>query len=195
LATRRSKTGASGQRTELTDKQLVARANKGDESALETLYERQRDWATAVAYGFLGNREDALDVLQDTFIYFFGKFPGFELTSSLRSFLYPAIKHRCISLIRRRRKVVDIDAYRKKSESESVEFRPLAGDFERLVAPLPPGQREVVTLRFAFDFRLAEIADALEIPVGTVKSRLHNALKSLHSGLDAELARQERKRG
>lgn len=193
MGKRRSKSATNDKRSSIAEKQLVARANRGDHAALETLYAQQRDWATAVAYGFLGNREDALDVLQDTFIYFFGKFPGFELTSSMRSFLYPVIKHRSISLIRKRRKVVDLDSYRKGGD-EPVFCTP-AGDFERLVRPLPPGQREVVTLRFAFDFRLAEIADALDIPVGTVKSRLHNALKLLHSGLDAELRQRENTNG
>jgi RNA polymerase sigma-70 factor (ECF subfamily) len=85
--------------------------------------------------------------------------------------------------------VVDLDAYRAgRGGEEELRWEPNqeAGDLERLAAALPDEQREVVRLRFALDFRLEEIADALRIPLGTVKSRLHNALRSLREEVDRE---------
>jgi RNA polymerase sigma-70 factor (ECF subfamily) len=169
------------------DRELVDRANRGDRRALEELYELHRDWVTALAFRFLGSRDDALDVLQETFLYFFGKFPGFRLTSSVRGFLYPAVKHKCISTIRRRKKLVDLAAFREGREPGELRWYPSTGSGRQLaglVDALPDGQREVVRLRFGLDFRLEEIADALEIPLGTVKSRLHNALKSLRAAAE-----------
>lgn len=170
----------------LDERDLVARANRGDGDALEALYSEHRDWVTALAYRFTGSRDDALDVLQETFLYVFGKFPGFELTSSMRSFLYPVVKHKSISILRRRKKLVDLQAFREGRSQDELSWHPSEPGgvgLNRLVAELPEGHREVVWLRFGLDFRLEEIAQALEIPLGTVKSRLHNALKLLRTSV------------
>ena len=95
---------------------LVARANDGDTAALEQLYRDHRDWVLAVAYRFTGSHDDSLDVLQETFVYFYSKFPGFALRSSIRGFLYPVVKHSSITVIRRRKKVVDLDARIKSGQ-------------------------------------------------------------------------------
>jgi len=161
------------------ERELVDRANAGDRRALEELYDEHRDWVTALAYRFTGSADDALDVLQETYLYFFSKFPGFELRASLRGFLYPVVKHSSITVIRRRRQLVDLESRRSVEAAGEVGWHGGEGRFARLTARLPDGQREVVCLRFGLDLRLEEIAEALSIPVGTVKSRLHNALKSL----------------
>jgi RNA polymerase sigma-70 factor (ECF subfamily) len=131
----------------------------------------------ALAYRFSGNRDDALDVLQDTFAYFFAKFPGFELTASLRTFLYPTVKHLSLNRRRAQRSTVDVDALADVLPAE----RDVSGasDVARLAASLPESQREVVWLRFVDDLSLTQIADVLAIPLGTVKSRLHNAVATL----------------
>lgn len=170
-----------------TERELVARADGGDERAFEELYLAHRDWVMALAWRFLGQREDALDVMQETFAYLFQQFPGFELRSSMRAYLYPVVKHRSISLIRKRRKVVNLDEVRTGAELDGeLEGPELRGDFARLISVLSPEQREVVKLRFEVDFKLAEIADSMGLALGTVKSRLHNALRLLlaHHGED-----------
>lgn len=165
------------------DLALIARANRGDRAAFDELYRRHKEWVVALAHRLTGNREDALDVLQDAFTYFFKKFPGFELTTNLRGFLFPVVRNTALSVIRKRKKVVDFDEARQPARLEWGETR---GDLERLVARLPEGQRQVVLLRFGAQMRLEEIAGALEIPPGTVKSRLHNALKSLRESIERE---------
>lgn len=165
------------------DLALIARANGGDITALEELYRRHKGWVVGLAHRLTNNREDALDVLQDTFAYFFKKFPGFELTTNLRGFLFPVVRNTALSVIRKRKKVVDIDEARQPAALEWGETR---GDLERLVKQLPEGQRQVILLRFGAGMRLEEIADALEIPPGTVKSRLHNALKTLRDSVERE---------
>jgi RNA polymerase sigma-70 factor (ECF subfamily) len=160
-----------------SDADLIDRGNRGEAQAFEELYVRHRDWVAALAYRFTGDREEALDVLQDTFSYFFGKFPGFALTAALRTFLYPTVKHLCLTRLRQRRPTVDIDDLAEML----VAPEPASGtaDLNRLVRSLPAAQREVVLLRFVDDFSLEQIAAALNIPLGTVKSRLHNALEAL----------------
>src|SRR6185436_651671 len=124
----------------------------------------------------------ALDVLQETFLYLLKKFPGFTLTCELRSFLFPAVRN------------LGIAARRKAGRLQSAGDDTLAAlpapvpansaDTVRdtlgvVVAALPAAHREVLLLRFVDGLSLNEIAAALDIPLGTVKSRLHHALDSL----------------
>src|SRR5437667_11564578 len=77
----------------LSDQELIAAINGGDAAAFEELYFRYRDWVAALAFRFTGDNHAALDVLQDTFIYVLRKFPGFRLTASFKTFLYPAVRN------------------------------------------------------------------------------------------------------
>ncbi|MEO8605014.1 MAG: RNA polymerase sigma factor [bacterium] len=160
-----------------TDEALIARANRGEAQAFEALYYRHRDWVVRSAERWTGNADDALDVLQDAFAYLFGKFPGFALTAQLRTFLYPVVRNLALDRVRRRRPEVDIDTLADTLPAPTTDAS--SGDLERLVATLPAAQREVLLLRYADDFSLPQIALALDIPLGTVKSRLHNALAAL----------------
>src|ERR1043165_286425 len=84
-----------------SDAALVAAINGGDPGAFETLYYRHRDWVVNLAFRFTGDRDLALDVLQETFLYLLRKFPGFILTCQLRRFLYPAVRHLAIAARRK----------------------------------------------------------------------------------------------
>ena len=140
------------------------------------LYRRYRDWVVALAERYTGNRDDALDVLQDAFAYLFGRFPGFVLTAQLKTFLYPVVRNLSLDRVRRRRPEVDVDTL-----ADTLPAPPLSsgGDLGRVLAAMPAAQREVLLLRFADDLSLAQISEVLAIPVGTVKSRLHAALAAL----------------
>jgi RNA polymerase sigma-70 factor (ECF subfamily) len=166
-----------------SDATLVERANRGDADAFEALYRRHRDWVVAVARRFGGNDEDALDVLQDTFAHLFGRFPGFELTAALRTFLYPVVKHLSLDRRRRRRPEVDIDTVLEDLPQPENPAGGEAAALSRALADVPGPQREVVLLRFVDDLSLEQIAAAVDVPVGTVKSRLHHALRALRERL------------
>ena len=162
------------------DQTLVARANAGDAAAFTALYRAHRDWVYGLSLRLVRDRDDALDVVQESFDTLFGKFPGFALASSIRAFLYPVVRHTGISFLRRKRKIVPLDAVAMRAEAPSLGWDPeVPSDFDRTIADLPEEQREVVRLRFGLDLKLEEIAEALGVPVGTVKSRLHNALLAL----------------
>jgi RNA polymerase sigma-70 factor (ECF subfamily) len=160
-----------------TDDALIERANRGDADAFESLYRRYRDWVVALAYRYTGDRDEALDVLQETFVYLFGKFPGFTLTAQLTTLLFPVVRNLCIDRLRKRRPSIDID------ELADMLPAPQLGsshaDLYRMLRTLPVAQRDVLVLRFVDDLSLQQIAEALGVPVGTVKSRLHNALEAM----------------
>jgi len=163
-----------------TDQSLVADLNDGDPSAFDALYYRYRDWVYRLACRLTGNSEDALDVLQETFGYLFGKFPGFVLTARLTTFLYPAVRNLAIA---HRRKRERLTGHELPSDLPG-RSHPDAPDQTReelatVLAALPESHREVLLMRFVDDMTLAEIAAAVGIPEGTVKSRLHNAIATL----------------
>lgn len=165
------------------DAELVAAINAGNHAAFETLYHRHRDWTVNLAFRFTGDEALALDVMQETFLYLLRKFPGFELRAQLRTFLYPAVRNLAIAA---RRKAGRCQA--GGAENEMLASLPAPAtvlgsdaDLAAVLAHLPAQPREVLLLRFVDGFSLEEIADALAIPLGTVKSRLHNALKTLRN--------------
>ena len=169
-----------------SDEQLVDVCNDGDAEAaaeaFEALYRRHRDFVLRVARRFTRDRDLALDALQETFAYLLQKFPpagpGLRLTAKLETLLYPVAKNSAITALRKTRRLAGGDAeLDEMSGPPEVEGAPI----DAALARLSPERREVVTLRFVDDLSLAEIATALEIPLGTVKSRLHLAIKDLRA--------------
>lgn len=170
----------------LSDEELVDVCNRGETgaalAAFSSLYSRHRDYVLRVALRYTEDRELALDALQEVFTYLLRQFPppgpGLTLTARLTSYLYPIAKNSTITLQRKARRgtgsEVDPDelAAPEKTSSRS-------DDIDRVLALLPEPRREVLTLRFVDGLSLEEIANLLSIPLGTVKSRLHLAIKAL----------------
>lgn len=165
-----------------SDQELIELANKGDSEAFEALYSRYRDWVYRLAWRFTGNNQDALDALQETFTYLLGKFPGFELTASMTTFLYLVVRHISATIRSKSSRftsggqVPDEPAAPKSEDSEHYR-----SELAAVLIVLPDEQREVLLMRFVDDMSLQEIAAAIDIPLGTVKSRLHNALSVLRN--------------
>ena len=161
-----------------SDRELIDAINRGDPDAFEALYHRHRDWVYRLAWRFTGNRHDALDVVQEAFVYLLGKCPGFELTASMTTFLYPAVKHIALNVRRRKSpELVDEEVLVQiPADSSEPSNR---SELAAVLKTLPPEQCEVVLMRFLDDLPLGEIAVALAIPLNTVKSRVYNALQKL----------------
>ncbi len=168
-----------------TDAELVFLAARQDQAAFDALYARHQAWVGRMCLRFTNDEAAALDVFQETWAYFIKRLPSLTLTSKLTTFLYPAIKNISASGGRKRLRLAT-DAALESAAGESSE--PAAEDvvarigitpIEIAVRDLPEGQREVVLLRFVDDMSLGEIAAALGVPVGTVKSRLHGAIQTL----------------
>ena len=165
-----------------TDLELIDAINRGDHAAFEALYFRYRDWVIGLAQRFTSDPDTALDVMQETFLYVLRKFPGFKLTANLKTFLYPAVRNLAIASRQKTQRaqstegeLFEIDRTAAPAETERVSL----ADLGIVVGLLPEEQRETLLLRFVDGLSLAEIAEASGVPLGTVKSRLHNALKTL----------------
>lgn len=173
---------------ERSDSELVRICNVGSSTeaadAFEALYRRHRDYVLRVARRFTRDRELALDAMQETFAYLLRKFPpagpGLTLTARLPTLLYPVAKNSAISALRRAdRRIDDSIAPDELPAAADCEPAGSAAAIDLALARLSAERREVVTLRFVDDLSLEEIAAALAIPLGTVKSRLHLAIKQL----------------
>ena len=162
-----------------SDLELVDAVNRGDVRAFEAIYLRYRDWVVALAFRFCGHRDDALDVLQETFTYLLRKFPGFTLTAAMKTFLYPAVRNLSIAAARKRRRTVVDDRILEDVPARAEPDETSREELDVVLRTLAPIHREVVLMRFVDDMSLQEIADALDVPLGTVKSRLHHALTGL----------------
>lgn len=163
-----------------SDETLVNALNQGEADAFETLYYRYREWVVGMAYRFTGNREDAVDVLQETFAYFLRKFPGFKLRAKLTTFLYPVVKNISLRARQKRMRFASNEEIPEEPvEAEDTDDWEQRSELSTVMQGLSDGHREVVMLRFVDGMTVEEIAQALEVPLGTVKSRLHHALEAL----------------
>ena len=164
-----------------SDQELVAAVNRGEVAAFGALYLRYRDWVVNLAFRVTGDRDLALDVLQETFLYFQKKFPGFRLTARLQTFLYPVVRNLSIAARNQAQRLHSDESALENIEAAPDPMAPGSARCElaAALAALSDDHREILLLRFVDDLSLAEIATALDIPLGTVKSRLHNALETL----------------
>jgi RNA polymerase sigma-70 factor (ECF subfamily) len=168
-----------------SDLELVQLCNEGSardaERAFEAIYKRHKDYVVRVALRYVRDPDMALDVLQDTFSYVLRKFPptgdGLVLTAQFTTFLFPVAKNSAITLLRKANR---FPAAEGSDPDELPAIPPQAeGNIDEMLRELSDEHREIVLLRFVDDLSLQEIADVLDIPLGTVKSRLHLAVKGL----------------
>jgi RNA polymerase sigma-70 factor, ECF subfamily len=171
------------------DLELIARANRGDASALDELYRRHSEWVRRLARRRLGDDEEALDVMQETFLVFFARFPGFELTAAMTTFLHPIVDNFCRRRRMRQRRTVDFDenipppsALREDSQDIS--------DSASLLGRVSAEQRELLRCYFLEDESFAQLAERFDAPVGTIKSRLHYATMALRQKAATPLRRR-----
>ena len=159
---------------------MIAAANAGDAGAFEALYFRYREWVANLAYRFIGDHSLALDVVQETFLYLLQKFPGFVLTCQLKTFLYPAVRNLSIAARRKAQRAQGDAPLPATLEAPPPTVGSL-DEVEGVLNGLSSEHREVLLLRFVDGLTMPEVAQALDIPLGTVKSRVHNALAKLRA--------------
>ena len=191
--------------TVTNDEQIVERALSGDPEAFGEIVRRWERRIFALAYGMLGREEDARDATQETFLAAFRNLRGFRGDARVSSWLHRIAVNQCITR-QRRAKVRGETALEDEAEKNASVFAlPIdasparsAEAFERSLAvrkavgSLPPDLRQVVVMKEFEELTFQQIAEALEIPLSTVKSRLYTALRQLQMRLqkfgDGEVA-------
>jgi RNA polymerase sigma-70 factor (ECF subfamily) len=175
------------------DAALLARAVAGDNAAFSELMRRHEDRVFAVCLRITGDREAALDASQETFLTLFRKGHQYKGNAAVSTWLYRVAVNSCYDQMRRgrRRPTEPLPDHFEPAdpgtdrELEMVETSPVV---EEALARLSPDFRAVIVLGDIHGYGLAEMAEMLEVPVGTVKSRLFRARRQLapllgnHSG-------------
>jgi len=174
-----------------SDLELVTALNSGESTAFDVLYHRYSDWVLKMAWRLTRHEDDSLDVLQETFAYLAGKFPGFELTASMTTFLYPAVRNLAIASGRKRRRSIGGSEMLEELPQDSASAPNTGEDIAAVLSSLTDDHREILLLRFVDGLNQSEIAKRLDVPVGTVKSRLHHAVRILRESPAAKNLLQE----
>ncbi|MGE4650286.1 MAG: RNA polymerase sigma factor [Myxococcota bacterium] len=168
-----------------SDEELMKRVAEGDGEALAALVERHSARVHAYLTRYTRSREDADDLLQETWIRVARSARRFDPARRFRTWLYGIATNLGRDLFRRRgtreRALLDINAQPEPSTSNEASIAERREVRDR-IAGLPDRMREVVLLRYFEGMNEAEMAAALGIARGTVKSRLHTALGRLREG-------------
>ena len=173
-----------------SDEVIVERALTGDAEAFGELVRRWERRIFALTYGMLGREEDARDATQETFLAAFRHLRGFRGEAKGSSWLHRIAVNQCISR-QRRAKVRGESALDEENETDAfaspvsespvrvVEGRQETLAVRRAINSLPVELRQVVVMKEFEELTFREIADALDLPLSTVKSRLYTALRQL----------------
>ena len=176
-----------------SDEVIVERALTGDADAFGELVRRWERRIFALTYGMLGREEDARDATQETFLAAFRNLRGFRGEAKVSSWLHRIAVNQCIS--RQRRAQVRSESALDDDTADSIavpyshspahvaEGRQETLAVRRAINSLPLELRQVVVMKEFEELTFREIADALDLPLSTVKSRLYTALKQLQMRL------------
>ena len=181
-----------------SDEQIVQRALTGDADAFGEIVERWERRIFALAFGMLGREEDARDATQETFLAAFRSLRSFRGEAKVSSWLHRIAINQCITRQRRARVRSEIAleeeptdasaagflAPAHESPAQVVESRERTEIVRRAVHALPLELREVIVMKEFEELTFQEIADVLDLPLSTVKSRLYTALKQLRMRLE-----------
>jgi RNA polymerase sigma-70 factor (ECF subfamily) len=164
----------------MDDEIAIEKCRNGDQEAFRHLVERYQKQAVSHATAILGRREDALDAAQDAFIDAFRALKNFDSSRPFYPWFYVLLRNRCYKLVARKRETESIDetvilASNSATQSETI----LA--LENALCSLDMEDREIVTLRYLDGLSYNELAERLQIPKGTVMSRLFHARRKLQA--------------
>ncbi len=183
--------------TDADDQHLVKAAQAGDRRAFQALYQRYERKVFSVAYGFLRNQEDALDVLQEAFIKVHRYLPNFEGQSSFYTWLYRIVANLCIDHLRRSGRKRDVefdDRLRHDGGNEAASStggRPLGDPSAAIknkeilaavqdsLGHLSDKHRAVIVMRELQGLSYADMAKAMSCSKGTIMSRLFHARRNM----------------
>ncbi len=177
--------------TELSDDEIILDAQKGSTVAFDELVKRYRKRVYALAYQMTYDSEDADDLAQEAFIRAYEAIGRFQIGMKFYTWIYRIVVNLCINHKKRKARSVNLEpedeaAIPAKPQSNPgviLEDAELGETIRAAMDELPEHQKTVFTLRVFQDLSYQEIADTLEISLGTVMSRLNRAREALKVSL------------
>jgi RNA polymerase sigma-70 factor (ECF subfamily) len=174
---------------------------RGDPEAFAALVKRHQDRVYDFCFRMLSDREEALELTQEIFVSIHQALPGFRFDSKLSTWIYRISKNHCLNRLkylqrRGRGRSEDVDQVPEAALAEAVgapqkpdeamEAEHERAVVQRAIARLEPDQRALVALRDIEGLSYEEIVEIADLPLGTVKSRLHRARERLAEILSEE---------
>ena len=167
--------------------QIIPRAQSGDREAFALLFEQYKNLVYKTAYLMLGDPPEAEDALQEVFVQVYKSLSGFDpRKAAFTTWLYRVTFNYCLNHRRKKRPfTVPLEDISPTFRSEFPGAQ-LADEevLQQAIGKLTDKQRAVVILRYFWDLPYVEIAQVLDLPLGTVKSRIDLALKTLRKVLE-----------
>ena len=173
----------------MTDQQAIARLKRGDVRGLETLVLRYQLEAVRTAYAIVRDAALAEDVVQTAFVRLVERIKQFEEERPFAPWFMRIVARDAIMILRRQAHDISLDTSDEGLTDSPEHLDPDAemalqqaqtsAELWNLLETLPPEQRAVIVLHYYADLRHAEIAQKLDVPAGTIRWRLHAALKYL----------------
>lgn len=173
-----------------SDSLVIARARMGEEAAFAELLARYRAPVYNLCVRMLKNREDAEDIAQEVFVKVFAMLERYDERYAFRSWLFKIAANQCIDFIRKNRvKLVRLDEpvdYRGEeierqlpddapAPDQELEHEEVSRVLLAVTDELPPHYRSMIVLRHQEHLAYEEIAAIMDLPLGTVKARIHRA--------------------
>jgi len=194
-----------------SDEELLALFRQGTTEAFGELVHRYEGELYGYLRRYVGDGDLAEDVFQNTFLQFYTKLHQFEAGRPVRPWLYAIATNQAIDALRRQNRHIAVRLYQENDDATNADTAPLLsllesrhpGPLEQLqtserqqfirssVERLPEFLRQVVILVYYQGLKYKEVAEIVDIPVGTVKSRLHTALSKLQDVWATEFAFKE----
>lgn len=169
---------------------LVAAAQTGDRQAFERLARLWQADLLRHAWRLLGEADAAHDALQDAWLDIVRGLPRLKDGAAFPAWAYRIVTRKCAGTIRQRQKLrrtraaMAAEPVAEINGAEIAETRLEVGAVSRAIALLPPDQRSAIALFHGRELSVAEIAVALDVPVGTVKTRLMHARRKIRAALE-----------
>lgn len=186
---------ATSTRRITSDSQAIELCQAGDTTAFRYLVDQYQERAYYSALGIVRSHEAALDLSQDAFVRAYRHIKKFDTTKKFFTWYYQILRNLCLNFIRDKkrhaRSFSEVDENQIKTISDEREDASALAEQNELkealwaaMNDLKPKEREIIVLKDFQDLPYKEIADILEIPIGTVMSRLFNARKALKAKLE-----------
>lgn len=167
------------------EKKLIKKIKKGNQQAFQKLYQLHVDYALRTAYAISKNKNDASDIVQETFIRVFRNIDSYDINRPFRAWLYRILINESNRLLRKRtRSEVTIDSEQLLDYlgRQSTQSKPL-DELDEAIDELEEHHKTVIILKYLNGFSEKEIAEILGLNQNTVKSRLYQARNKLRSKL------------
>ena len=166
----------------MDDLTAIEKCQSGDKEAFRFLVESYQKQAASHAVAILGNREDALDAVQEAFIDAYQALGHFDKTRRFYPWFYVLLRNRCFKMTARRKATENFEETKILAPQSGVS-REERFTLEAALLALSEEAREIITLKYLDGLSYREIADFLNVPRGTVMSRLFHARRHLQAKL------------